>query len=419
MVARKHINVAIVGAGPGGLATAIALSELPYVSVTVYERAPEPREVGAGISIGRNGWNVLELLGAADGVKGAKKQTPFQRNGRTGEPVVPRATPAPLSPEEAKYESIRARRTRLQAALLARVPANIIRFNKKLVSLTDLGGEDREDGVRLQFQDATVATADLVVGADGIRSVVRQTLFPDHHLHFTGVTAWRVLVPVAAIRHVADFPTSTGWWHGLNGYFYFSHVDDEPDRELCEITVRSFNEPEVPGRTATWAIPSTNDRVRARCGEYDPRIQAVLDVVPEGDWREFAMAAGPCLPEIQGWDKVALIGDASHPLSGAFGSGAAFAMEDGWILARAIEHTITSNTTIKDALGIFQQIRAPYYERMHASDVKKARALNGDFDTVIKTRVASFGGAGADSLDWIYKNDIKQVWSEYVASETR
>ena len=79
MVARKHLNVAIVGAGPGGLATAIALSELPYVSVTVYERAPEPREVGAGISIGRNGWNVLELLGAADGVKGAKKQTPFQR----------------------------------------------------------------------------------------------------------------------------------------------------------------------------------------------------------------------------------------------------------------------------------------------------------------------------------------------------
>lgn len=84
------------------------------------------------------------------------------------------------------------------------------------------------------------------------------------------------------------------------------------------------------------------------------------------------MAAGPCLPEIQGWDKVALIGDASHPLSGAFGSGAAFAMEDGWILARAIEHTITSNTTIKDALEIFQRIRAPYYERMHVAFLSPA-----------------------------------------------
>jgi salicylate hydroxylase len=106
--------------------------------------------------------------------------------------------------------------------------------------------------------------------------------------------------------------------------------------------------------------------------EYDPRIQAVLRAVPEGSWREFAMVAGPCLAEITAWDKVALIGDASHPLSGAFGSGAAFAMEDGWILARALEREFLRNgngdidkaTTIKNALRIFQRVRGPYYERM-------------------------------------------------------
>ena len=68
---KTTIKIAIIGSGPGGLATAIALSELPYVSAKVYEQSPEPREVGAGLSIGRNGWNVLELLGAAKGVKGA------------------------------------------------------------------------------------------------------------------------------------------------------------------------------------------------------------------------------------------------------------------------------------------------------------------------------------------------------------
>jgi salicylate hydroxylase len=94
-------------------------------------------------------------------------------------------------------------------------------------------------------------------------------------------------------------------------------------------------------------------------------VQELLQVVPEGSWNEFAMVAGPCLRNIIAWDKVALIGDASHPLSGAFGSGAAFAMEDGWILARAIEHTINSDTAVKDALEIFQKIRAPYYERMY------------------------------------------------------
>jgi salicylate hydroxylase len=88
------------------------------------------------------------------------------------------------------------------------------------------------------------------------------------------------------------------------------------------------------------------------------------------------MVAGPCLAEITAWDKVALIGDASHPLSGAFGSGAAFAMEDGWILARALEREYSRNgngslsmaakaTAIRNALRIFQVIRGPYYERMY------------------------------------------------------
>lgn len=64
------LTVAIVGAGPGGLATAIALGALPFVRVRVYEKADRPREAGAGISIGPNGWRVLRLLGAADGVVG-------------------------------------------------------------------------------------------------------------------------------------------------------------------------------------------------------------------------------------------------------------------------------------------------------------------------------------------------------------
>lgn len=62
----RHLRVAIIGGGPGGLATAIALSKIPNVSVNLYEQATVLREVGAGISIGSNTWNVLELLGVAD-----------------------------------------------------------------------------------------------------------------------------------------------------------------------------------------------------------------------------------------------------------------------------------------------------------------------------------------------------------------
>ncbi|KAL3435417.1 hypothetical protein BDV09DRAFT_204078 [Aspergillus tetrazonus] len=420
----------IIGGGPGGLATAIAVSKLPFVSVKLYEQAPEPREVGAGISIGRNAWNVLNLLGAADGVKGGKIGFSWQRNGRTGEPVNldSGSSSAALADQhdDPRYASIRARRTRLQAALLEKVPDGLIQFGKKLISIEDLG---QGQGVRLGFKDGTETTADLVVGADGIRSIVRRTLFPDHHLHVTGNTAFRVLIPLSSIAHVKDFPTSNGWWHVLNGHLYFAQVDDgsDPEPRLCEITIRSYNERVTPDRTATWAVPVTNEHVLMRTGEYDPRIQEILKVVPEGAWREFAMVAGPCLRDITAWDKVALIGDASHPLSGAFGSGAAFAMEDGWILAQALalEHSRNSSasTEIRKSLEIFQHIRGPYYERMYDYLSSRERHTQGtrqevaNFDSIIKARIAGFGFASSGKMDWIYRNDIAQVWREYLAEE--
>ncbi|KAL3452136.1 hypothetical protein BJX65DRAFT_206346 [Aspergillus insuetus] len=442
---RHSISIAIIGGGPGGLGTAIALSALPFVTVTLYEQAPEPREVGAGISIGRNAWNVLNLLGAAEGVRGGKLGTSWQRNGRTGEVV---HTDANLvdstlrdegkqkqaeTEDEARFASIRARRTRLQAALLEKVPQGTIKFGKKLVEIRDLG---EGQGVKLRFKDGTETRVDFVVGADGIRSIVRRTIFPDHRLHVTGNTAFRVLISLSSIAHVKDFPAENGWWHGINGHIYFAPVDDESEIQnkdeprLFEITVRSYNEPISPDRTATWAIPVTNEKVLARTAEYDPRIQSVLRAVPEGSWREFAMVAGPCLAEITAWDKVALIGDASHPLSGAFGSGAAFAMEDGWILARALESEYLRNgnrditATVRNGLQIFQAIRGPYYERMYdflASREKHSRGTrkegDADFESIIKARVAGLGFVAGGKMNWIYKNDIEQVWKEYVAAE--
>lgn len=72
-------SVAIVGGGPGGLGTAIALSHLPFLQVTLYEKHPEPQEAGAGISLSSNAWKVLDLLGASNGVRGGSKSNTHQR----------------------------------------------------------------------------------------------------------------------------------------------------------------------------------------------------------------------------------------------------------------------------------------------------------------------------------------------------
>ncbi|KAJ5772520.1 FAD-binding monooxygenase [Penicillium odoratum] len=404
MVGRTLLSVAIVGGGPGGLGTAIALSQLPFLQVTLYEKNPEPREAGAGISLSTNAWKVLDLLGASDGVKGGSKSNTHQRNGHTGK--ILSITPHPENSDADSRGAIRARRTRLQSALLDKVPDGLIQFNKKLVSL-----EDRSNGgVRLIFDDLTDAHADLVVGADGI-----------HSLRFTGNTAFRTIVPRSRLAHIPDVASTTAWWWGEAGHVYFSDVDDEgeSDDPFFEITVRSYKEPEIPGKTVVWGIPATNEKVASRVLTFDQRVRDAVDVVQEGEWGEFATFAGPRLDRIIGWDKIALIGDASHPLSGAFGSGATFAMEDGWILARALEYAQYSSHPVKDALEIFNVIRSPYYARMYehldemGAKMQKFKEENKDFDHCLQAKIDNFLYG---DKDFIYKNDIGKVWEEYEAS---
>ncbi|KAL1980865.1 hypothetical protein VTN96DRAFT_3400 [Rasamsonia emersonii] len=418
------LRIAIIGGGPGGLGAAIALSALPNVELALYEQARELREIGAGIRIGYNCWRVLELLGADADVKGHRKTEVLHRNGLTGN-VLLRTGPSSLPLE---YHPQRVRRTRLQSALRKQVPPGIIHLSKRLTSLENLP----DGGVRLFFADGTEATADMVVGADGIRSVVREHAFPDHKIKFTGTTIWRVLIRRALVAHLPDISKSTSWWHGPAGHAYFSPVDDPseiaPEDQLFEISVRYLVDPETDKeRRYSWGIPATKERVEAHFTDYDPRVRETLSKVPEGDWKEFAAFAGPRLETLTAWDRLVLIGDASHPLTGAFGSGAAFALEDGWILARALEHTIYSTRSrqqaLREALAIFDSIRSPYYLRMyqHLDNQKQkqlaAKATAKSFEDVLHARVASF--SEGSELSWIYENDIEDVWKNWLAENVK
>ena len=256
----RALRVAIVGGGPAGLGAAIALSALPDIEVRLFEAAKELREIGAGIRIGYNCWRVLELLGAAGDVKGHHKTGIIHRNGLTGE-VVGKTGPVGLP---VKYQPRRVRRTRLQSALKGQVPEGVIQLSKTLKEMEDVGAE----GVKLSFEDGTQVTADLVVGGDGIRSVVRDHIFPEHRIRFTGTTIWRVLVPVTAIKHIPELTVSTSWWHGPTGHVYHSFVDDpEVLREgerMFEIAARNVVDPEtMKGKTFSWGIPATKERVES------------------------------------------------------------------------------------------------------------------------------------------------------------
>ena len=151
--------------------------------------------------------------------------------------------------------------------------------------------------------------------------------------------------------------------------------------------------------------------------EYLPQIRAALARVPQGGWREFAAFAGPEMSTLTAWDhKIVLVGDSSHALSGAFGSGAGFAMEDGWILAQCLDYF---GNDVGKALQLFDRIRLPYYERMYehlASEAaRRAQKLDAigepSFDERVANKIISDGGK---DMSWIYDNDIEAVWSRAV-----
>ncbi|EME43156.1 monooxygenase-like protein [Dothistroma septosporum NZE10] len=400
------LRVAIVGGGPGGLATAIALSKIRNVEVTLYEQAKLLREVGAGISVGQNTWNVLELLGVADRLSpGHPTLTVLNLNGKTGEELSRTEKQPPT-----KHIPIRTQRTELQKALLSHVPSGVIHLSKKLSHISDHG----PGGVTLHFADSTTVTADLVVGADGIRSVVRDSAWTDYELKFTGTTIWRTLLPLKAVKDLDPRFETTAWWHSPTTHIYFSPVGEG----LFEIAARAYQDPEVHGASKySWGVPVENEVVEGNFGDYLPQIREVLRRVPQGAWREFAAFAGPELDSLTHWNnKIVLVGDASHALSGAFGSGAGFAMEDGWCLAQALKRT---RNALSQALPLFNKIRLPYYSKMyaHLDQVAERKVLNlkkienPGFDDRVRNKVIKTGG---QDMEWIYGNDIGRVWEQSI-----
>lgn len=151
---------------------------------------------------------------------------------------------------------VRTQRTKLQSALLSHVPDGVIQLGKKTTSLEDLGSQ----GVRLHFSDGTETIADLVVGADGIRSVVRDAAWEDYQLKFTGTTIWRALVPWDAVKDLDERFSTTAWWHTPTTHVYFSLVGEG----MWEIAARAYQDPAVYAADKhSWGVPVANDVVES------------------------------------------------------------------------------------------------------------------------------------------------------------
>ncbi|EED17187.1 monoxygenase, putative [Talaromyces stipitatus ATCC 10500] len=399
------IRVAIIGAGPAGLGAAIEFQKLPFVDLKIYDQARALREIGTGISIQKNTWRMLDVMGASKNINPNEIFRPADghalqhRNGRTGELLLT------IEQNDGPPEHFHARafRSVLQKALLSNVDKSRLRLASRLERVVGTPTKT----LQLHFQDGHVDEVDLLVGADGVRSVVRSFAFPDHKIAYTGRTAYRGLVPTEKILSIPNFPDAVTFWHGPSDWVYTCNLNGG----IYEITVNANESADVA--RVSWGEQATLEEFRRPWKEFAPIIQEVLNKVT--DVQKFALFAGPRLDSVVSRGSIALIGDASHPLSGAFGAGAGFALEDAFALAKSVAWARSRGYQLGDALDLYDQVRSPHYQSMVSWKLKAYHKVgNFSFDEGVAHTVRN---KWSRQHKWLFDYDVQAVWKEAAALE--
>src|SRR5215471_18979952 len=319
---KKKLSVAVIGAGMGGLAVAATLRRVGF-DVQVYEQALRFARIGAGIQMMPNSMKVLRTIGVGDRVRDASFQPYSHLNRRWDTGEVMRELPMPESLFGAPYLCMH--RGDLHEALASVLPPEIIHLGKKLVGLDERGAR-----VTLTFEDGTSAEADVVSGADGVHSIVRDMIIgPDMPIH-KGRIAYRAIFPSALLAGTDTGNSRTKWW-GADRHIVIYYT--RPDKsEIYFVT--SVPEPAEWLTKESWSARGDVDALRAAYYGFHRDVRVVLAACP--DCHKWAILEREPLAR---WSdgRVALLGDACHPMTPYMAQGGATAIEDAAILARCLE----------------------------------------------------------------------------------
>ena len=319
------LKIGIVGAGIGGLAAANALHQAGH-DVVVFEQSRQFLRVGADINLTPNAVRALDGLGAdiAQAVR-ASAARPTHRISRTWDTGEETSRLAMGDEAERKYGApqLTIHRADLLAALADAFPAERVRFGKRAQSI-----EARADGgVAIRFTDDSEATQlNVLIGADGIHSVVRNAMFGAESPWFTGVVAFRAVVPTERVKDVPNIQAFTKWWGAT------------PESQIVTFPLNQGRDTFIFATTAqdswheeSWTTPGSVDELRGFYADFHPDARALLDacdsVLKTALYERDPLTAWSLGP-------MTLVGDACHPMMPFMAQGAGMAIEDGVVLAR-------------------------------------------------------------------------------------
>jgi salicylate hydroxylase len=353
----RNLKIGIVGGGIGGLALAASLRKFG-MEAHVFERASAFGEVGAGIQMTPNSVKVMRELGVFDRLQEISflPQCVVGRNWQSGAEVFR----TPLKEECPRLygaEFFHAHRADVHSILLSLLPKSAATLRAVCTGVTQ-----SSDRAVIHLADGSQFEADVVVGADGIHSVVRSCLFGHDAPRFTGNMCWRTTLPLEA--HPLGFVSpDASFWLGPHGHVVTYYL--RAGKMVNVVAIRESKE----WVEESWNVPSNASEVIAAFPGWHPNVlQLFSGATNVYKWGLFDRDP---MPE---WSsgRITLLGDAAHPMLPFLSQGAAMAIEDGYVLAR----TLAAGGDVPDALRLYQALRLPRTSRVQLESRKRGETYH-------------------------------------------
>jgi salicylate hydroxylase len=388
-----NCRIAIVGGGLAGLATAQALKSFS-INAEVFEAAPALGEIGAAVNTSPQAVKALRAIGVGDGIAAVGHQAPgiYTRNMLTGEFVEFNDRLKLAERYGAPYYSFH--RADLLNVLASGLEPTAIHLARRLT-----GMEERDERITLNFANGTRVEAEYVIGADGVRSVLRQALYGADNPTYTGQMVWRSLLNISDVPQEALEPVGFTQWVG-------------PGRHLLAYKIRQGKLVNIVTQQDTdewveesWSTRGDPDEMRASFPNSEPRLEKLLSIITEcSKWGLFTR------PLTQNWGRgrIQLTGDAAHAMLPNAGQGACQAFEDAYILARWLD----ACSDPADAFANFRRVRIPRVHGVQRLSFSVSRFKHMRDATAQKESIAAGTGSVHGNSEWVWGYDPVNEWDK-------
>lgn len=389
-----HLPVVVIGAGIAGLTLSLCLARAG-VRVTVIDKAPELREVGAGLQLSPNASSILFHLGLGSALDatGVRPEAVTIRDGASGRLIL-RMPLGEAMVERYGAPYIVIHRADLQGTLLAAVeqePRVTLHLGVNVTSIHEDESGVVVDGV--EAGEPVRFVGDVLVGADGVRSMVRETVVGGGQAVYTGRTAWRATFESEGFFAQSFRHNETGLWLGRHAHLVHYAIDAGREINLVAAIDDAWNED-------GWDALGDPAQIRAAFKDWPEPVRKLIAM--PGNWRKWALCEAPRdTPWTKG--RIVLIGDAVHGMPPFVAQGAAMAIEDARVLSSVLAAGFGDD--IEERLGLFAEGRKARTDKVAAAARRNGFVYHlGGAPAKARNLGMRLLGAErlANNMDWIY-----------------